>query len=71
MIVEALKSDPLSKIAIPLNEEIVSYKEAIGTIYPLLSDVWSTIDGLKLNCSSREILRSRLIFTMGGRMVTT
>ena len=25
------------------------YKEAVGAIYPLLSDVWSTMDGLKLN----------------------
>ena len=48
MIVEALKSDPLAKIAIPSNEEITLYKEAVGAIYPLLYDVWSTMDGLKL-----------------------
>jgi hypothetical protein len=48
VIVEALKSDPLAKIAIPSNEEIASYKEAVGAIYPLLYDVWSTMDGLKL-----------------------
>ena len=39
VIIEALKSDSLAKIAIP---------EAVGTMYPLLSDVWSTMDGLKL-----------------------
>ena len=39
VIIEALKSDSLAKIAIPLNEEIASYKEAIGAMYPLLSDV--------------------------------
>jgi hypothetical protein len=44
VIVEALKSDPLAKIAIPSNEEIALYKEAIGALY----DVWSTMDGLKL-----------------------
>ena len=38
----------LAKIASPVNEEIASYKEAIGAMYPLLSDVWSTKDGLKL-----------------------
>jgi len=48
VIVEALKIDPLTKIAIPSNEEIASYQEAVGAIYPLLSDVWSTMDGLKL-----------------------
>ncbi len=41
-------NDSLAKIAIPLNEEITSYKEAIGASYLLLSDVWSTMDGLKL-----------------------
>jgi len=48
VIVEALKSDSLTKIAIPSNEDIASYKEAVGAMYPLLSDVWSTMDGLKL-----------------------
>jgi hypothetical protein len=42
VIVEALKSDSLAKIAIPSNEDIMSYQEAVGAIYPLLSDVWST-----------------------------
>ena len=56
VIVEALKSDSVTKIAIPSNEEIASHKEAVGAMYPLLSDVWST---------------SRLVFTTGGRMVTT
>ena len=48
VIVEALKSDSLAKIAIPSNEDIMLYQEAIGAIYLLLSDVWSTMDGLKL-----------------------
>ena len=48
VIVEALKSDALAMIAIPSEEIIVSYQEAVGAIYPLLSDVWSTMDGLKL-----------------------
>jgi len=43
VIVEALKNDPLAKIAIPSNEEIALYKEAIGAIYPLLSDLVSTM----------------------------
>ena len=43
------RSYSLAKIAIPSNEEIALYKEAVGAIYPLLSDVWSTMDGLKLN----------------------
>jgi len=69
MIVKAFKSDSLAKIVIPSNEEIVSYKEAVGAIYPLLSDVWSTMDGLKL-CCSRATPRSKLVLTTGGRIVT-
>jgi hypothetical protein len=42
VIVDALKSDSLAKIAIPLNEDIMSYQVAVGAIYPLLSYVWST-----------------------------
>ena len=48
VIIEALKSDSLAKIVIPPNNEIMSYKEAIGVIYLLLFDVWSTMDGIKL-----------------------
>jgi hypothetical protein len=48
VIFKALKSDALTMIVIPLEEIIASYQEAVGAIYPLLSDVWSTMDGLKL-----------------------
>jgi hypothetical protein len=53
-IVKALEIYSLAKIAIPSNEEIVSYKEAIGVIYPLLSDVWSTMDGLKATVGQHQ-----------------
>jgi hypothetical protein len=50
VIVEVLKSDALAMIVIPSEEIITSYQyqEAVGAIYPLPSDVWSTMDGLKL-----------------------
>jgi hypothetical protein len=48
IIVEALKNDSLAKICIPSAEDIAVYKQAISTVYPLLSNVWCTIDGLKL-----------------------
>jgi hypothetical protein len=48
VIVKALKSDALAMIAIPSEEIIASYQEAVGAIYPLLSKVCSTMDGLKL-----------------------
>jgi hypothetical protein len=48
IIVEALKNDSLAKICIPSAEDIAVYKQAIGTVYLLLSNVWCTMDGLKL-----------------------
>jgi hypothetical protein len=48
IIVEALKNDSLAKICIPSTENIAVYKQAVSTVYPLLSDVWCTMDGLKL-----------------------
>jgi hypothetical protein len=48
IIVEALKNDSFAKICIPSAEDITVYKQAIGTVYPLLSNVWCTMDGLKL-----------------------
>ena len=39
VVVKALMSDSLAKIAIPSTKEIAPYKEAIGMIYPLLSNV--------------------------------
>ena len=75
MIVDVLKSESLAKIAIPWNEDIPPYKESVGRIYPLLPlpNVWSTMDGPKmyLQQSGNKIPRSRLVFTTGGRMVTT
>jgi hypothetical protein len=73
VIIEALKSDAFAMIVIPSEEIIASYQEAVGVIYPLLSDVWSTMDGLKLYLQQlgNTEPRSRLGITMGGRMVTT
>jgi hypothetical protein len=48
VIVEALKNDSLAKICIPSAKEVAAYKQAIGMAYLLLSNVWCTMDGLKL-----------------------
>ena len=70
VIVKALKSDSLTKIAIPSNDDIALYKDAIGAFthsYPMCGPQWT---GSSCTCSSKETLRFRLIFTMDGRMVT-
>jgi hypothetical protein len=48
IIVEALKNNSLSEITICGAEDIAVYQQAVGAIYPLLLDVWSTMDGLNL-----------------------
>ena len=73
IIVEALKSDSLAKIAIPSNEKIPPYTEAVGAMYPLLSDVWSTKDGLKLYLKQWGNTKIRACFYNGwmhGHYVT-
>ena len=74
MIVKALKSDALAMIVIPLEEIIASYKEAVGAIYPFLSDAWSRMGGLKLylqQSGNTEIQARYSIGWMHGHYVTS
>lgn len=47
IIVEVLQCDPIAQIAIPAAEKIKEYMEMVGNVYPELSDVWASMDGLK------------------------
>ncbi|KAL3758646.1 hypothetical protein ACHAWU_005232 [Discostella pseudostelligera] len=47
IVASILNRDHFAKIALPLDERIQEYKEAIAEKYPLLGDVWSAMDGLK------------------------
>lgn len=47
IVVEVLKNDKYAKIAIPSPEKVDEYKQAISAKYPILNDVWATMDGLK------------------------
>jgi hypothetical protein len=74
IIVEALKNDSLAKICIPSAEDIAVYKQAIGMVYPLLSDVWCTMDGLKLYLQQSENVEIQACFYNGwthGHYVTS
>jgi hypothetical protein len=46
--VEVFRDDPLAGICIPSKEKIHEYMQAVAERHPQLSDVWSTMDGLKL-----------------------
>lgn len=47
IVASILSRDHFAKIALPSDERIQEYKEAIAEKYPLLGDVWSAMDGLK------------------------
>jgi hypothetical protein len=48
LIVETFHNDPLARLAIPLREEIKTFKVAFSKQHSLLNDCWATMDGLKL-----------------------
>jgi DDE superfamily endonuclease len=48
IIVKVLRNDPRSSVKIPSSERIAEYKEMVSNRHPYLTDVWCTMDGLKL-----------------------
>ena len=74
IIVKALKNDSLTKIVIPSNKKIESYKQAIINVYLLLSYVWSTMNGLKLYLQQSGNTKIQACFSNGwthGHYVTS
>jgi hypothetical protein len=47
IIVEVLKNNPLSSIAIPPPAKVEEYKQLVRDKYPLLTNVWAAMDGIK------------------------
>ncbi len=47
-MIHALISDPHTSLQIPSEEKITEFTAAINTKYPILKDLWATMDGLKL-----------------------
>ncbi len=47
-MIHVLKLDHRASIRIPSEEKFAKFKTAINTKYPILEDVWATMDGLKL-----------------------
>jgi hypothetical protein len=47
LTVETFRHNPLARVSITLAEEIETFKGAFAEQYPLLTDCWATMDGLK------------------------
>jgi hypothetical protein len=48
IIVKVLRNDPRASVQVPSSEKIAEYKEMVSNRHPYLTDVWCTMDGLKL-----------------------
>jgi hypothetical protein len=61
ILVKVLKATPLAQICLPTQEKLEEYRSAIESCHPVLSNVWSTMDGLKvrIEAAQDEIVQSR------------
>jgi hypothetical protein len=48
IIVKVLRNDQWAHVQIPSSEKIEEYKEMVRNWHPFLTDVWCTMDGLKI-----------------------
>ena len=48
LLIHVLKGEDSAVVRIPNEEEISTYKAAVGSRHPMLNDVWLAMDGLKL-----------------------
>ena len=74
IVVEVLKNDKYAKIAIPSPEKVDEYKQAISAKYPILNDVWATMDGLKTPIQQAGSTKKQSYFYNGwkhGHFITS
>ena len=48
ILVKVLLDDPRAAVQLPSSEKIEEYKEMVRNRHPFLTDVWCTMDGLKI-----------------------
>ena len=67
IIVQVLKSDEYARVAIPSAEKIEEYKAAIAEKYPVLENVWATMDGLKLRIQQASTTEKQALYYNGWK----
>ena len=70
IIVEVLQNDEYAKIAIPSEEKIRQYTQAINELYPCLDDILVSMDGLKTSIQKAGSTSSMHISTTDGNITT-
>ncbi len=69
IMIHVLKNDTHASITIPSEEKIIEYKAAINSKYPILENVWATMDEMKLYLQkSPEEKFKRCIITAGKQI---
>ena len=64
---QVLKDDEYAMIKIPSAEKIEEYKVAITQQYPVLENVWATMDGLKLRIQQASSTQQQALFYNGWK----
>jgi hypothetical protein len=61
ILVKVLKSSSLAKITLPSHDKMEEYRSAIAERHPVLNNVWSTMDGIKVRIEQApdEVVQSR------------
>ena len=66
IVIKVLKQDPIAKIAMPSHEKLKEYHALIERHHPVLSDVWGTMDGLKIKIDEAPDKINQSRFTTDG-----
>jgi hypothetical protein len=67
IIVEVLKNNPLSSIAIPPPAKVEEYKQLVRDKYPLLTNVWAAMDGIKTPIQQASTTKQQAYFYNGWK----
>ncbi len=67
IVVQVLKDDVNAMVAVPSADKIEEYKAAITRQYPILENVWATMDGLKLRIQQAGTTQKQALFYNGWK----
>jgi hypothetical protein len=67
IVVEVLKNNPLSAIKIPSPAKVQEYKQLVRDKYPLLTNVWAAMDGVKTPIQQASTTKQQGYFYNGWK----
>jgi hypothetical protein len=65
ILLRLLKHHPTAKVALPTNEKVAEYKQAISSKYPRLKNVYCVCDGLKIDIQAAGQFHEQIHFYNG------